>query len=46
MKNSTQSKGSGTGLAGHVLAGPFFQEGSKIFLANHNPNAWLKTGLE
>ena len=31
-------KGGGTGLAGLVLAGPLFQEGSKYFPANQRSN--------
>ena len=39
-------KGGGTSLAGRVLAGPLFQEGSKHFPANQRSNAWLRIGLE
>ena len=39
-------KGSGTGLAGPVLAGPLFQGGLKYFSTNQKSNAWLRIGLK
>ena len=41
-----QIKGSGTGRAGPVSAGPLFQGGSNYFSANQKSNAWLRIGLE
>ena len=39
-------KGSGTGLAGPVLAGPIFQRGLKDFSTNQKSNVWLRIGLK
>ena len=39
-------KGSGTGPAGPVLAGPLFQRDSKYFPVDKKSNAWLRIGLK